>query len=198
MSVRLLLTPLATLFFGCAAGSLHTADGDIPLRTAWFIEEPFEGGEAARFFLSSSDFDCELPAHVDPETQARALQEWWVSACREDAHHVFLSVYADPIDWNDTILTGEVGTTWPIADAATVDIREAVLGGDGVVPWATELDYKRSLGEGGTVTLRGEGRGRFWWPSISGDFRAQRCESDAPTVLDAMITSAGQPSLACP
>lgn len=157
--------------------------------------------------LSTGIFGCAIPTSDDPQIVSEALAALTVGACREDARHVVVDLYADPsLDPEGTY--PYLGTGGPQADIARgadaryVGIEEAVgVPGDGLVPTYVPVEITRydATGAPGEVRIRHASTdlrtGSFDLPEagLSGRFAATRCTGDT-SLFDLLVAS---PVAAC-
>jgi len=199
--VLLLVTAL-----GCAPGRVTWSTGDDALRTALWVEDEGPAGPTVRVLLSTGTFTCDLPEFDDPQAQWEALVALQAGACREDARHVVLTLYADdPTSWEGEFpfvgSAGVVADDDRVSDALYVGVDEAtVVRSEGLDPqWApTEVTWYSAAGSLGDVRVRRHHdrvlAGAFDLPEVhvSGTFVADECRrgTDLFDLIAASPTSA--------
>lgn len=200
----LLLLALAS---GCAPGSVTWGTGEDWLRTALWVEDESTFGPTARVFLSTGAFGCELPENDDPQSQWEALVAIQAGACREDARHVSLTLYADvPESWEGEFpLVGSAGPSQDddrVSEALYVGVEEAAVSRtEGLDPgWApTDVTWYWGSGDRGQVVVRRHAGdvlvGAFDLPDahVSGSFTARAC-ARGTALFDLLAVS---PTSAC-
>lgn len=207
--------PILLIFAACTPGEVRWPTGEDSLRTALFVRSD-EGIGRVRLLLSTGVFACDLPAADDPATQAEALLELSVGACREDARHLAITAYHQvgiPVDGRylgqRDALPSDVTSEAPrLTRADYIGVEEAVLTtsdlpqfGDalGGTYRPTELTQEYGMGTGAQLRLNERGEwmtGSFDFPEahVSGRFRAAECPAGS-TLFELAFSS---PTANCP
>jgi hypothetical protein len=187
---------------GCAPGLIHWDTGVDDLRTALFVERSEEGLDHTTILLSTGIFGCGVPKSDDPQVVSEALAALTVGACREDARHLVIDLYADPALAAEGTYPylgpdGPQPDTSRGAEARYVGIEEAVgVPGEGLVPTYVPVEITRydATGAPGDTRIRHAGdavrSGTFDLPDagIWGRFTATRCTGDT-TLFDLLAAS---------
>jgi len=199
-----LLLVIAT---GCASGRVTWSTGGDILRTALWVQDEGTLGPTAQVFLSTGTFECDLPEFDDPQAQWEALVAIQAGACREDARHIVLTLYADnPTTWEgDYPFTGTSGVEIDddrVSEALYVGVDEAAVERtEGLDPvWApTAVTWYQPFGDPGDVRVRRHHdrvlAGTFDLPEVhvSGSFAAEECRRGT-SLFDLLAAS---PTSAC-